>query len=144
MAERPYWPGDVVDVWLAWAGQDGWPDGAEVFAHLRVDGDNVGQNDGTPRYFVKYDAAGRACAGRAISDWRQLVLPVGCGYGTAHCGRWQWGYMTPKAASGPLCTDRTVTPLGDELIVGRLKVGPPPVPDQTCALIPETCASQRK
>ena len=28
----------------------------EVFVHLRADGDNVDQNDGTPRYFVKYDA----------------------------------------------------------------------------------------
>ena len=141
LPERASWPGDMIDLWATWSAEDGWPEGASVFVHLRVDDENVDQNDGLPRYFVKYDVQAALHQQGYATDWRQLAVPVVAE--TAAEWTVTLGLYNPATGERAAVFGPDGEPLGDELLVGRVAVGPPPAPDQTCALIPETCASQR-
>lgn len=145
LQDRTYWPGDVVDLWVTWAG-DSWPEGVTVFAHLRADGENVDQSDGTPRYFVKYDAQKVLGQFGIASDWRQLVIPTDAEAGESANATWTvvMGLYDPASGERAELFGPDGKSLGDELVVGQLKVEAPPTPDQSCALIPATCASQRQ
>jgi len=138
LAERPVWPGDMVDVWLQWEGAT-WPEDLSAFVHLRRDGVTVAQADGPPRFFGDAAQASRAAATGHISDWRLLQIPADAPVE----GAWEVvvGVYAPATGerlelkSGKLF-------LGNELQVGNLRMTAPPPPDQACAMIPATCASQ--
>ena len=112
-----------------------------MFVHLRRNGETVAQQDGAPRFLgeSKPIASG---SGDWLNDWRQLTIPQDA----LVDGEWTVvvGVYDPiSGARLPLVANDGI-PIGDELIVGTIHVGNPPVPDQACALIPETCASQSK
>ena len=131
--------GGLVDVHLSWTAAGGWPEGATVFVHLRQDGANVAQNDGLPRYFVKYAAADALAHGAAI-DWRLLAVPDAA----LSAGKWSVaaGLYDPASGVRAAVIGENGTVIGDEIVLGVAVVDEPPVPDQACALIPATCASQ--
>jgi hypothetical protein len=138
LPDRPVWPGAALDVWLQWEGA-AWPDNLAAFVHLRHDGANVAQADGPPRFFGDAVQASNAAATGHISDWRQVQIPADA----ATAGGWQVvvGLYDPATgARTPLTLRNGVA--GDELVVGTLHMTTPPAPDQACALLPATCASQ--
>jgi hypothetical protein len=130
LAQAQVWPGAALDLWLQWAGA-GWPQGVDAFVHLRRDGENQDQQDGTPRLFVDY-AIGQ---GQDVwLDWRQLAAP-----GDVQPGEWTIavGLYDPATGQRLLAADGS-----DEIVLGPLEFTGPPVPDQACALVPAACASQ--
>ncbi len=134
--QRQTWPGDSTDLWLQWTG-DAWPEGYVPFVHLRHDGETVAQQDGMPRLFAPPDPAATAADLSLLgfaNEWRTLQLPADTDPG----GDWSVvvGLYNPQTGER--------LPLeggGDEFTAATLRVVPA-VPDQPCALYPETCASQ--
>ncbi|MFN2201948.1 MAG: hypothetical protein ACK2UO_12125, partial [Caldilineaceae bacterium] len=147
LPDRTTWSGDMVDLWLSWFGEEGWPEGMSVFAHLRENGANVAQNDGLPRWFVRLDDTEALTTQIASNDWRQLMLPNDAG-NKDETDEAEWVVVIGLYNPGSGERAQVVAPenpmLVDELVVGHLDVGTRPVPDQSCALIPETCASQNE
>ncbi len=137
LPEAPIPAGDRVDLWLHWQGDLELLDQYTVFVHLRRDGENQDQNDGSPRYFVPLAAD----SGAALWDWRQLALPE-----TPLPGQWTVviGLFDPESGERLDVLDANEQPVGNELPVGEIRVGPPRIPDQACALIALACASQVK
>ena len=98
-----------------------------MFVHLALHGANVAQNDGLPRYFVKY-AAADALARRVAVDWRRLpsrMQPyprraVGC------------GLYDPASGARAAVIGENGTVIGDDR-VGRSSGGRAAQPDQACA-----------
>lgn len=131
------WPGSTVDLRLGWQGEGmaQWPSDVMAFVHLRRDGANVSQQDGVPRYFVldPQSETGK------WADWRQLSVPL-----DASPGEWQIvvGLYEPVSGARLPVVDVAGNVIGDEAVVATLSWHSPPVPDQTCALIPATCAAQ--
>lgn len=136
------WPGAIVDARLAWQrdGVDAWPPGITAFVHLRYAGTNQSQQDGLPRYFVLDP---QPTAGK-WADWRQLAVPVESSSLPGEHDTWQVvvGLYDPAKGTRIPVVDVSGNVIGDEAVVGTLDWREPPVPDQTCALIPATCASQ--
>jgi hypothetical protein len=136
------WPGATVDARLAWQGDgiDTWPEGLTAFVHLRYAGTNQSQQDGLPRYFVlnPLPTAGK------WADWRQLSVPPESESWPDKTGVWQVvvGLYDPTQGTRVPVVDVAGNVIGDEVVVGTLGWGEPPVPDQACALIPATCAAQ--
>ncbi|HXF63453.1 MAG TPA: DUF2079 domain-containing protein [Caldilineaceae bacterium] len=129
-AER--WPGAPLDLWLRWEGA-AWPAGADVFVHLRRDGETQDQQDGAPRLVIPYSSA--SLQTDPWLDWRQMRVPV-----DAAPGEWTLAVGLYHPASGerlPLAGGP-----GTEVIIPLPPPRDPPVADQTCALIPASCASQ--
>ncbi len=140
LAEQNHWPGDGVDLWARWD-LDGWPDNLSAFVHLRHNGETVAQQDGSPR-FLGESTQSRSESAVWLNDWRQLTIPLDA----LPEGEWTVvvGVYDPSTGERlPMVADDG-TPIGDELVVGTVDVGYPPVPDQACALIPATCAAQSK
>jgi hypothetical protein len=138
LPDRPVWPGAALDVWLQWEGA-AWPDNLAAFVHLRRNGENVAQTDGPPRFFGDAVQASQAVATGHISDWRQLQIPADAATGSG----WQVvvGLYDPATGVRAPLTLGNGAPV-DELVVGTLHMTAPPAPDQACALLPATCASQ--
>ena len=136
--DRAIWPGDRLDLWLQWEGA-AWPGTLTPFVHLRRDGENVAQQDGAPRWFVPYGAAERLQDRGFANDWRQLALPADAPV----AGAWTLvvGLYDPATGQRAPVTDRAGR-TADELVIGQVRVQPPPVPDQACALLPATCGAQ--
>jgi hypothetical protein len=136
------WPGATVDTRLAWQGADNstWPQGLIAFVHLRRDGTNRSQQDGLPRYFVidPLPTAGK------WADWRQLTVPVEAAPFSDEPGIWQVvvGLYDPVQGTRLPIVDVMGNVIGEEMGVGQLTWREAPVPDQSCALIPATCAAQ--
>ncbi len=137
LPQAPRWPGAPVDVWLAWTGA-AWPEGVEVFVHLRGQAGNLDQQDGLPRYLTLAHAP--ASEATAWADWRQLAVPPD--YAGPDTLSVVIGLYHPATGERLAWLDEQGAPLGEEVVVGRVMLGDAPVPDQTCALIPATCASQ--
>ena len=57
-------------------------------------------------------------------------------------GSWRWDYTIRDWPTSNVVESADGASVGEELVIGTLHVGTPPMPDQTCALIPATCASQ--
>jgi hypothetical protein len=53
------------------------------------------------------------------------------------------GLYDPQTGRRADVIDANGAPMGNEVEIGRVKIGPRPQPDQTCALNPAACASQR-
>lgn len=134
------WPGKTVAVPLAWHGAPAWPAGIDVFVHLRDGDGNVAQNDGRPRYFVTYAADGAALPAGGADDRRQLTVPPDARLdGDYHV---VIGLYVPQTGARLDVVAPDGTPLGQELTIATLRPTAPPVPDQACALIPDTCGAQ--
>lgn len=133
------WPGATVDTRLLWQGEAGdtWPQEVIAFVHLRHDGVNQSQQDGLPRYFVLDPQP----TDSMWADWRQLTVPVDA---VADAGAWQIvvGLYDPVQGTRLPVIDDAGNVVGDEVAVETLPWGDAPVPDQSCALIPATCAAQ--
>ncbi|MCC6453976.1 MAG: DUF2079 domain-containing protein [Caldilineaceae bacterium] len=131
------WPGGTVDARLAWQGGDNsiWPPGVIAFVHLRQAAVNQSQQDGLPRYFVidPLPTVGK------WADWRQLDVPL-----ASEPDVWQVvvGLYDPVQGTRLPVVDVAGNVIGEEAVVGTLVWREAPVPDQSCALIPATCASQ--
>ncbi|MEM7533096.1 MAG: DUF2079 domain-containing protein [Chloroflexota bacterium] len=139
-------PGMPVDVWLQWHGTQNWPRHMDVFVHLRQQSDNYAQNDGVPRFFVAYNADQVLARQGYTDDWRQLVIPIendvtamGEEPMTLDVFVGLYDRTTGQRAD---VLDGSGQPVGNELLLGTIVVDPVHVADQTCALIPVTCASQ--
>jgi uncharacterized membrane protein len=149
--------GQPLNVLLAWeltgeattdsamAGVKGWPSELAAFVHLRHEGANVTQADGAPQWFGRPAEAVDMPGGATIlHDWRQMTLPVDAESG----GTWQVvvGMYDPDTGKRQVWAPEHTTDGGgdaaDEVILGQIKVGPPPVPDQACALLAATCPAQ--
>ncbi|MBX3001852.1 MAG: DUF2079 domain-containing protein [Caldilineaceae bacterium] len=127
--------GHPLDLWLHWQQTD--PLAFErymPFVHLRRDGETLAQADGWPRFFVSLP---RSAAD--LSDWRQLWLPADLPSGEVEV---YIGLFDPITGERLDAFDAGGRPVGNELLLGRVRVDPPLVPDQACALIPPACASQ--
>jgi len=138
------WPGATIDVQLRWQGAE-WPADLSAFVHLRRDGENVSQADGPPRYFVRPPLDGLETADMPILvDWRQLTVPDDQPDASDDDGEWSLvvGLYDPSTGERISVVDGQGNPVGQEVLIGTLRVRPPPVPDQACALIPATCESQ--
>lgn len=105
----------------------------QIFVHLRGADGNIAQNDGSPRFFVPVPP------GPLTADWRQLAIPADLPPGSYPV---VIGLYDPATGERLAAFGSDGQPSGNELTVGTLRVQPPLVPDQTCALIPLACASQ--
>ncbi len=126
-------PGGLFDFWLRW--EQGMPAGYQAFVHLRHSGQNIVQEDGLPVLFLPM------AADQPVNDWREFIVPadavqpgdeVSLFVGLYHLQTGQ--RLDILGPDGKLA--------GNEIRLGSWKVTQPPVPDQTCALIPDTCFSQ--
>lgn len=136
------WLGGEVEVRLLWQG-NAWPAGYQAFVHLRQEGANRSQQDGLPRAFIPLPVLVGEDGARIYPDWRSVRVPEEL-EPDAGAGDWIVVVGLYHVAHGdrlPLM-DAAGLVLGDEVMVGRVRLGLPPVPDQACALIPATCASQ--
>ena len=73
------------------------------------------------------------------NDWRQLALPDVA----PPDGVWTLvlGLYDPATGQRVPATDAAGR-TADELVIGQVRVQPPPAPDQACALQPATCGAQ--
>ncbi len=131
-ARRRLWPGAVLDLVLIWP--DGLPPGHVVFVHLRQEGVNIAQADGPPRFFLP--------PGEATTpvDRRQVLIPANVRTG-ALLDLVVGLYHAETGVRLPI-RDVSGQDMGNELVVGRFRLGQPAVPDQACALVPATCPAQ--
>jgi hypothetical protein len=132
--------GKSLNLWLQWEPTAQWPEAWTPFVHLRRNGENQTQADGPPRFFLFYDMKGWLAVHPTAPDWRQLAVPVSAPLGET----WQViiGLYDPQNGQRALLVDGAGEAVGDELVVGEVEILPPLMPDQACALIPATCASQ--
>lgn len=142
LPQTPLWPGAPLDLWLQWQ-TDAWPEGVSAFVHLRAEDGNQDQQDGTPRLIVDYttppDFVEPPGGVSGLADWRQLRVPeTALPEGQPQVFGLVVGLYDPATGERLPLADGS----GDEWVVGILEVGPPPVPDQACALVPASCASQ--
>lgn len=138
------YPDRPADLALEWRSPDGWPAELAAFVHLRREGTNAAQADGPPRYFVSpprqaVGTRGDAPAGEMVSDWRQLAPPT-----PLPAGGWSLvvGVYNPQTGERLPLLDAAGQLAGEELAAGEMVSAAPPTPDQACALLPATCASQ--
>jgi len=134
------WPGSGVQVWLQWSAASTWPEGYRVFVHARQQDENLVQSDGPPRFFIPYQATVGLAGRGLINDLRPLQLPTDLAPGQLITI--VMGLYDPVTGQRADVIDDNGNVLANELVVGQVQIGPTPVPDQTCALIAETCASQ--
>lgn len=124
--ERSLHPGGDLDLWMRWEAP-AWPEQLSAFVHLRRNGEIVTQADGAPIFWPAADGF--------INDWRQMTIPADL----PPEGEWSLAVGVYDPRSGvrlPLENGE------DALIIGPLRMTTPPPPDQTCALIPQSCAAQ--
>ncbi len=110
------------------------PAGVVAFVHLRQNGNIVAQQDGPLQ--ISLPLAERD----PLLDIRQLAIPADIAAGTTL--DLVLGLYHSDSGQRLPASDARGEPRGDELALGSLIVTPPPIPDQTCALIPATCAAQ--
>lgn len=134
------WPGGMVDARLAWQGEKSsqWPYPLSVFVHLRHEGSTLNQQDGPPRYFVVDPQP----ANGKLADWRQMQAPADALPQEAGTLQVVVGLYDPVHGTRSPVVDAAGNVIGDEAVVGTVEVRAAPVPDQSCALIPDTCAAQ--
>ncbi|MFN8441470.1 MAG: DUF2079 domain-containing protein [Caldilineaceae bacterium] len=140
LRDRQSWPGETLDLWLQWRGT-AWPAKWTVFIHLRNGSGNVTQADGTPRWFLPVDASAALTEYGLVNDWRQLTVPVDTQIGqtlTVVIGLYE-----PMSGQRAEFVDEAGTVIGNEFAVGSVGIGQPPVPDQTCAMIAQSCVAQQ-
>lgn len=106
---------------------------------MGVTGGNVTQADGAPAFFGALDAETNMTTNGYINDSRQFQIPAE----VDPTGAWQLAIGLDYRHRRPGAGGRRVWTDGWERAAHRgLKAQPPPTPDQTCALLPATCAAQ--
>lgn len=131
--DRASWPGDALDVWVQW-GVARWPEPLSAFVHLRRNGETIAQMDGAPA-FLTSAPNDETVTQTFLNEWRQVTIPAD----SLLDGEWTLALGLYDARSGqriPLASG------GDELVVALPKLTEPPIADQACALIPQTCAAR--
>ncbi len=127
-------PGQVANLRLEWQTQrPEMLDRYQIFVHLRGENGTIAQIDGSPRLFIPVPA------GPVTPDWRQLAIPARLPPGDYAV---VIGLYNPANGERLAAFDPNGQSTGNELTVGFVEVTEPLLPDQACALIPLTCASQ--
>jgi uncharacterized membrane protein len=138
----PQWAqrGEAFYLWLQWNSGERWPHPWQPFVHLRAAGETQAQADGPLRFFIEYDVDGWLADHPVAPDLRAVTLPPDAPIGA----RWQvvLGLYDPQSGQRAAVLDEAGNELGNELLLGEIEIATARVPDQTCALIPATCASQ--
>lgn len=125
-------PGEAVALWLQWHDLAAWPEGWSVFVHLRsAAAVTLAQHDGPP--LPQPDSP--------FYDARSLLVPPETAVGSAI--NVVVGLYEPQSGQrAELILPNGDGDQGNEFRVSELIVEPPRSPDQACALITATCASQ--
>ena len=126
-------PGRAFDFWLRW--EQGVPDGYQLFVHLRRSEQNIVQDDGPPFVFL------RLLASEAVNDWREVSIPTENLLPGDKLDLFVGLYNLDTGQRLDIL-DQDGRLAGNEALLTSYTVAPPPIPDQSCALIPETCLSQ--
>lgn len=132
-------PGKPFLVWLRWRGV-AWPEQKTVFVHLRVNGNTVTQQDGMPRFFLFPDANHLLASDGVLEDVRELTIPEEVPLG-AKASVVVGLYDEESGVRLPII-DHNGMPMGEEWVVGDYPIVPSATPDQACAMIPASCATQ--
>ncbi|CAN5793278.1 hypothetical protein BH10CHL1_BH10CHL1_09810 [soil metagenome] len=140
LSSQPVWPGGRVELWLQWGAIPTWPSGDSVFVHLRRQNVNLVQSDGPPRFFGSDATSISGTQQPVLRDLRQLIVPANVLPGETLTV--VIGLYNPQTGQRADVLDANGNVTGNELVIGQLMVGPPPVPDQACALVAQACDSQ--
>ena len=120
-----------------------------AFVHLRsgtgagaaAGAENIAQADGAPQWFGRpspaFTPAGTGGAagpdgGPLLNDWRQVTPEIQCP--TATPCQVVIGVYNPATGERLPLLDPAGVPTGEEFVLGTVTIGPPPAPDQACAL----------
>lgn len=133
-------PGQSLLLWLRWQGEQ-WPEGKTAFVHLRINGQNIVQRDGLPRFFRNDQPITLLAQRGVLDDTRVLVLPEDLAPGTALS--LVVGLYDLVTGERSAIRDAMGTPIGTEWRVRNFALASPLVPDQACVMIPVTCAAQQ-
>jgi hypothetical protein len=126
-------PGGLFDFWMRW--EQGIPAGYQPFVHLRHSGQNIAQEDGPPKLFLPIPVE------QGGNDWREFTIPAEVVQPGDEISLFVGLYnLQTGQRIDILGQDGKLA--GNEIRLGNWAVAEPPVPDQTCALIPDTCLSQ--
>ncbi len=125
--------GQPLDFWLHW--QDALPPHVQSFVHLRHQGQIVAQDDGPRRLFWLQPPQ------QGGNDWREVQIP-GDNVASGQRVELVIGLYQPATGQRLALLGPDGQPAGTELVLASWLVPHPPVPDQSCALIPATCVSQ--
>ncbi|NOX63637.1 MAG: DUF2079 domain-containing protein [Chloroflexi bacterium] len=126
---KPVAAGRRFDVYLRWS--DALPEKYALFVHLRDGEQLISQSDGPPRVFIQTENA------QPIRDWRQLSVPNDSPAGKRLS--LVFGLYDYESGARLPWVDASGQIQGDEFPLGAIVVAPPPIPDQACALAPQTC-----
>lgn len=133
IADRAYWQGDTVDLWLEIV-RDAPLEEWSLFVHLLRDDDIIAQQDGTPRLIAPIDLTAAFTEAGHARAWHTLTIPAE----VATDGAWRIVVGLYQPATG----ERAVgTAGGENQLVIPITVTRA-VPDQACALNAAACASQ--
>lgn len=135
-------PGAAFDLPIIWRRDQGsdWPANLSAFIHLRQDEHMIAQADGPPRFFQLGTTEERPGGTLWIGEWRQIVLPATLTPGATLTVA--LGLYDPATGERMPLRQATGESRDNELRLPPLTVTTVPVPDQACALLPATCASQ--
>ncbi|MDQ3249433.1 MAG: hypothetical protein M3Q45_09565, partial [Chloroflexota bacterium] len=134
------WPGATLNVNLSWREPGDWPSSLAVFVHLRRESTLLAQADGVPHFFYLYDFSNGGMPQETLDEWRQLTVPIDAQPGETLTV--VIGLYNPQTGQRADVLDANGNVIGNEVVIGQVQVGLPPVPDQACALIAATCAAQ--
>lgn len=135
-------PGAMLDLPIVWQSDKGadWPANLSVFIHLRQGEQILAQADGQPRFFQLGTTADLTAENLGITEWRQITLPATLLPGATLTVA--LGLYDPATGERMPLRQATGQSNNNELRLPPLTVIATPVPDQACALLPATCASQ--
>ena len=111
-----------------------------AFIHLRQDENIITQADGPPRFFQFGTTAAHPDGTLWLAEWRQIALPATLTPGATLMVA--LGLYDPATGVRIPLRQATSESSDNELRLPPLMVTTTPVPDQACALLPATCASQ--
>ncbi|MBX3010900.1 MAG: DUF2079 domain-containing protein [Caldilineaceae bacterium] len=117
-----------------------WPANLAAFVHVRQGETTIAQADGPPRFFQWGGGSDTAVSGFWLAEWRQIQLPATVRPGATVTVA--VGLYDPSSGARIPFTSRSAAVGPNELHLAGLSIVSPAVPDQACALIPATCASQ--
>lgn len=134
-------PGVALTLRLVWSGKGftDWPASLVAFVHVRQGETRVAQADGPPRFFHLGTNEAGGAVDHWLEEWRQLALPptiVAEQPLTIAVGL----YDPVSGERSEL--QQSIQGRDNELQLAAMVMGTAPVPDQACALLPATCASQ--
>ncbi len=135
-------PGSALYLQLAWGKETwvDWPANLAVFVHVRQAEATVAQADGAPRFFQLATAAHNGQTKQWLTEWRQLEIPATVTIGVPIT--LAVGLYDPATGERVPLQPATAQGSDNAVLLGPISVQAAPLPDQSCALIPATCASQ--